>query len=67
MKKKRYVRLKPVDLDYCFRCANFIGGFRRCKDFCSYDGRMLVQADGIKFKFACAHYKLHRVCSYNFS
>ena len=66
MKKKRHIRLKPVDLDYCFRCANFIGGFQRGKDFCRYDGRMLVQADGIKFKFACARYKLHPVCCYNF-
>ena len=67
MKKKRHIRLKPVDLDYCFRCANFVGGFRRGADFCKYDGRMLVQADGIKFVFTCARYRLHPVCHYNFS
>lgn len=67
MKKKRRITKKPVDLGYCFRCANFIGGFRRGEDFCRYDGRMLVQADGIKFVHTCAHYHLHKACHYSFT
>lgn len=66
MGKRRPIPRKPVDLGYCFRCANFIGGFRRGEDFCKYDGKMLVQADGIKFKFACARYNLHHACCYNY-
>lgn len=67
MKIKKFIRRKPVDLAYCFRCGNFIGGFKKGEDFCRYDGRMLVQADGIKFKFACTRYYLHRVCHYSFN
>lgn len=66
MRKKKRVRLKPVDLGYCFKCANFIGGFERGNDFCRYDGRMLVQAESVKFIFVCAQFKLNPVCRYNF-
>ena len=49
-------RVKPIDLSYCMECLYYKCRFRANHDFCLYDGKKIIQADGVNFIFACKQF-----------